>query len=106
MDAAKILKDEVPLKDKNGRTALQYANLQYADIATATMKPENKDLATQHVQEISPLSIFLFNESLQHAFIPTSKTFRSIVDFLVRAFQSYKDEYRGYDEIVDFATDY
>ncbi|KWX11955.1 Protein 21.1 [Giardia duodenalis assemblage B] len=102
LEAAKILKDEIPLRDKNGRTALQYANLQDEDITTTTLKPENKDLAVQHAQEISPLSIFLFNESLQHTFIPTSRTFRSITDFLFRNFQTYKEEYQGYDEIVDF----
>lgn len=102
LDAAKALAEEIPLKDKNGCTALQYANLQHEEITHATMKPENKDLATQHVQQISPLSIFLFNESLQHVFTPTNKTFQAIIDYLTRSFQAYKNEYQGYAEILDF----
>lgn len=102
LEAAKLLTEEIPLKDRRGQTALQYANLQHEESAHVTAKSENKDLATQHIQEISPLSIFLFNESLQHVFTPTTKTFRSIIDYLFRVFQEYKNEYQGYDEITDF----
>ncbi|TNJ30710.1 Ankyrin repeat protein 2 [Giardia muris] len=104
----KLLVNEIDLKDKCGRIALQYVNTTSShgptDIEKAAQMEGVGSEGTNH-HRIDDLAVFLFTEGLR-SFTPNKRALLRLMGDLERSFMRFREEYACYEEIEAFCDEY
>lgn len=104
----RLLANEIDIKDKSGRIALQYINTSSShgptDIEKTAQGGSTGPEGSAH-HEIGDLAVFLFTEGLR-SFTPNKSALLRLMKDLEHSFSQFREEYARYDEIEAFCDEY